>query len=79
MRSDGTDLQWLTDDAGWEGSPAWGPDGSLYFYSQREGDAADRDAISASIGSGGLITRIYRMKSDGSGLQAVSANGESAL
>ncbi len=79
MRSDGTDLQRLTDDPGWEGSPAWGPDGSLYFYSQREGDAADRDAISASIGSGGLITRIYRMKSDGSGLQAVSANGESAL
>jgi Tol biopolymer transport system component len=60
MRLDGTDLQRLTDDPGWEGSPAWGPDGSLYFYSQREGDAADRDVISASIVSGGLITRMSR-------------------
>ncbi len=79
MRSDGTELRRLTDDPGWEGSPTWGPDGSLFFYSQREGDAAERDAISESIGSGGLITRIYRMNSDGSGLEAVSANGESAL
>jgi Tol biopolymer transport system component len=79
MRPDGTDVKRLTEDPGWEGSPAWGPDGTLYFYSQREGDAADRDAISESVGSGGLITRIYRMNADGSGLEAVSASGESAL
>lgn len=79
MRSDGTELQRLTEDPGWEGSPTWGPDGTLFYYSQREGAAAARGAISESIGSGGLITRIYLINRDGSGLQAVSADGESAL
>jgi sugar lactone lactonase YvrE len=79
MRPDGTDVRRLTEDPGWDGSPAWAPDGSLVFYSQRGGGAADRDAISESVGSGGLITRIHRMNSDGSGLEAVSGSGESAL
>jgi len=79
MRPDGTDVRRLTEDPGWDGSPTWTPDGSLVFYSQRGGGAADRDAISESVGSGGLITRIHRMNSDGSGLQAVSGSGESAL
>jgi Tol biopolymer transport system component len=79
MRVDGTDVRRLTEYPGWDGSPAWASDGSLVFYSQREGAVADRDAISESIGSGGLITRIYRMNSDGSELRAVSASGENAL
>jgi Tol biopolymer transport system component len=79
MRADGTEVRRFTEDSGWEGSPAWATDGSLFFYSQREGDAADRDEISETIGSGGLITRIHRSSSDGTELQAVSASGESAL
>ncbi len=79
MRSNGTDVQRLTEDPGWEGSPEWAADGGLFFYSQREGEAAQRDAISESIGSGGLITRIFRMNSDGSGLEAISGSGENAL
>jgi Tol biopolymer transport system component len=79
MRSDGTELRRLTDDPGWDGSPAWAEDGSLLFYSQREGDAAVRDSLSEAIGSGGLVTRIYRIGADGSDLQPISARDQIAL
>ena len=36
MNADGGDLRRLTRSPGWDGSPAWGPDGrTLYFYSER--------------------------------------------
>lgn len=79
VRTDGTDLRRLTEDPGWDGSPAWAADGGLYFYSQLAGGAAERDAISESIGSGGIITRIHAINPDGSGLRAVSASDENAL
>ena len=79
MRSDGTEIRRLTEDPGWDGSPAWGADGSLFFYSQREGGSAERGDLSESIGSGGVVTRIYRASADGSGARAISASDESAL
>ena len=63
MRADGTDVRRLTDDAAWDGSPAWAPDGqSIGFYSQRDGPA-----------------RIFRMRADGSDVEPVSVEGEAAL
>ena len=75
MRTDGTDLRRLTEHPGWDGSPAWAADGTLYFYSQ--GPAPE--SAEAGFFEAGGTTRIYRMSADGSGLQAVSAGGEPAL
>lgn len=38
MQSDGTNVKRLTRHQGWDGSPAWRPDGkAIFFYSQRDG------------------------------------------
>ncbi len=79
MKVDGTDLRRLTQDPGWDGSPAWAPDGSVYFYSQRDGGVPEDDDLAASVGPADAPTHIYRMNADGSGLQAVSSAGEAAL
>ena len=63
MQADGTGVQRLTNTEGWDGSPAWTPNGdAIVFYSQRDGEP-----------------RIHRMKTDGSAAQAISAQGEAAL
>ena len=63
MQADGTGVGRLTRHEGWDGSPAWAPDGKvIIFYSQRDGQP-----------------RIYRMREDGSLPQPVSAQGEAAL
>ena len=56
MRADGSAPRRLTTDPGWEGSPAWSPDGrSIYFY-----------AVS------GGTSRIERMRPDGSGREGLT-------
>lgn len=63
MQSDGSGVQRLTRHQGWDGSPAWTPDGkAVFFYSQRDGEP-----------------RIYRMNKDGSKLWAVTTKDEAAL
>ena len=63
MQADGSDLRRLTHHEGWDGAPAWTPDGqAAVFYSQRDGEP-----------------RIYRAAVDGSGIEPVSAGGEAAL
>src|SRR5216117_197798 len=63
MHADGTGVQRLTRHEGWDGSPAWTPDGqAIVFYSEQDGEP-----------------RIYRMNRDGSAPQAISAKGEPAL
>jgi Tol biopolymer transport system component len=63
MRADGTGVQRLTRHEGWDGSPAWTPDGQgLVFYSEQDGEP-----------------RIFRMNRDGSAAQAISAKKEAAL
>jgi len=63
MRADGTDIRRLTRHEGWDGSPAWLPDGrGIVFYSEEDGEP-----------------RIFRMNRDGSDRQAISAKGEPAL
>jgi Tol biopolymer transport system component len=63
MRADGTGVQRLTQHQGWDGSPAWTPDGqAIVFYSQADGEP-----------------RIYRMNKDGSAPQAISSRDETAL
>ena len=66
MQADGSDVRRLTHHEGWDGAPAWTPDGQeVVFYSQRDGD-----------------TRIYRTDVDGSAGVApepISARGEAAL
>ena len=78
MKVDGTDLRRLTQDPGWDGSPAWAPDGSVYFYSQRDGGAPEGGDLPASNGTAGAPTHIYRMNADGSDVRAV-ATSEAAL
>src|SRR5437867_1818117 len=54
MKADGTGVQRLTRHEGWDGSPAWTPDGrGLVFYSEQDGEP-----------------RIFRMNRDGSAVQA---------
>ena len=65
MQADGSDVRRLTHHEGWDGAPAWTPDGrEVVFYSQRDGD-----------------TRIYRTGIDGDGAtpEPISAQGEAAL
>jgi Tol biopolymer transport system component len=63
MQADGTGVQRLTRHEGWDGSPAWTPDGqAIVFYSQQDGEP-----------------RIYRMNKDGSAPRALSAKDEPAL
>jgi TolB protein len=63
MHADGTGVQRLTRHEGWDGSPAWTPDGqAIVFYSEQDGEP-----------------RIFRMNRDGSASQATSATGEPAL
>lgn len=63
MKADGTGVRRLTRHTGWDGSPAWTPDGeAVYFYSQHDGEP-----------------RIYRVNRDGSQLLAVSVEDEAAL
>ena len=66
MQADGSDVRRLTHHEGWDGAPAWTPDGQeVVFYSQRDGD-----------------TRIYRTDVDGSdgvAPEPISAPGEAAL
>ena len=67
MLADGTNVRQVTQQAGWDGSPAWSPDGeSLFFYSERDGD-----------------TRIFEMpvdgSTDGSGVRPLSHTGRAAL
>ena len=66
MQADGSDVRRLTHHEGWDGAPAWTPDGQeVVFYSQRDGD-----------------TRIHRTDVDGSdgvAPEPVSAPGEAAL
>jgi Tol biopolymer transport system component len=63
MRADGTGVQRLTRHEGWDGSPAWTPDGhAIAFYSEQDGEP-----------------RIFRMNRDGSASQAISTKGETAL
>jgi Tol biopolymer transport system component len=63
MRADGTAVQRLTRHEGWDGSPAWTPDGqAIVFYSEQDGEL-----------------RLYRMNRDGSAAQAISSKGEPAL
>lgn len=76
MRTDGTGLQKLTEDPSWDGSPAWAPDGSLYFYSQRGAAPAEEEP---GFFAPAAPPQIYRMNSDGSNLRPVSAEGEIAL
>ena len=63
MHADGTGVQRLTRHEGWDGSPAWTPDGqAIGFYSEQEGEP-----------------RIFRMNRDGSASQSISTKGETAL
>ena len=63
MHADGTGVRRLTRHEGWDGSPAWTPEGeSIAFYSERDGEP-----------------RIYRMREDGSGSRPVGAPGAAAL
>ena len=63
MHADGTGVRRLTHHEGWDGSPAWTPEGeSIAFYSERDGEP-----------------RIYRMREDGSGSRPVGAPGAAAL
>jgi TolB protein len=63
MRADGTGVQRLTRHEGWDGSPAWTPDGqAIVFYSEQDGEP-----------------RIFRMNRDGSAPLAISTKGETAL
>src|SRR5207249_3678141 len=63
MHADGTGVQRLTRHEGWDGSPAWTPDGqAIVFYSEQDGEP-----------------RIFRMNRDGSASRATSAKGEPAL
>ncbi len=78
MKVDGTDLRRLTQDPGWDGSPAWAPDGSVYFYSQRDGGASEGGDLAASNGPAVAPTYMYRMNADGSDVQAV-ATGDATL
>lgn len=39
MQADGMDVRRVTENEGWDGSPAWSPDGqSFLFYSERDGE-----------------------------------------
>ena len=38
MQADGTNVRRLTRHGGWDGSPAWTPQGGLVFYSERDGE-----------------------------------------
>ena len=59
MDSDGSNVTRLTNADGWDGSPAWSPDGdAIYFYSEREG-----------------LPRIWRMTPDGEDQESVSDRG----
>jgi Tol biopolymer transport system component len=63
MPVDGGELTRLTDDPGWDGEPAWSPDGSqIVFASERAGGPA-----------------IYVMNSDGSSLRALTDPAAASL
>ncbi|MEE2637658.1 MAG: hypothetical protein VYE68_10535, partial [Acidobacteriota bacterium] len=63
MQADGSNVRRLTHDGGWDGSPAWTPEGeAVVFYSERDGEP-----------------RIYRLGLDGSTLRPVSAVDVAAL
>lgn len=59
MRADGSEVRRLTDGPGWEGTPAWSPDGrSIYYYAVRDG-----------------TPRLFLMGRDGSSPRPVSPAG----
>jgi Tol biopolymer transport system component len=63
MRTDGTGLRRLTDDAARDRAPRWTPDGkALVYYSNRDG-----------------VYGIYSLRPDGSGLARLAAPGKSDL
>ncbi len=66
MNRDGSNLQQLTHNRGWDGSPAWSSDGeTIYFYSERDADPTTFPPF----------TRMWAMDSDGANHRLITPLG----